>query len=91
MKAGLDSIAKVIATERAAAKQAKARITAAKSILNALPTTFSEVLTTINAFTPTGPFEELAQDELAKLTAEFQALKAAATTAETSLSAITEF
>lgn len=88
VKAGLDSIAEIISTERQALNSAKARITASKQMLNALPTTYSDVIATIDGYTPTGAFEELSQAEKATLVTEFLALKAKATTAETDLSAI---
>ncbi len=56
-----------------------------------LPTVFADALATINAYIPTGEFESLSKDELTKMTAEFQALKAEAATAVSALSSITEF
>ncbi len=91
VKAALDNISQAIATERQAMANCKARITASKQLLAALPTTYAEVVATINAYVPNGAFESLAKDELAKMAAEFTALKNAATTAETGLASITEF
>lgn len=91
VKAGLDDIATVIRNARNKARQAKAAMTAIKNELNALPTTFSAVVAQIGEYTPAGAFQTLAKDELAKLTSEFQALRGAATAAETSLSSISEF
>ncbi len=91
VKAGLDDIAKTIRTERQAMKNAKARIAAGQSNLDLIVTTFSDVLSEINGFTPTGEFEALSKNELAKLTTEFIALRDEAVTAVDSLSGLTEF
>lgn len=90
VKAALDDIATAIRTERNAAKVAKARITAVKNDLNALPTTHAAVITEIGTFDAESGtvFEKLAIAELAALTTEFLALKTKATTAETGLAAI---
>ena len=66
-------------------------ISTAQGNLNAIPTVFEDALKTINAFNPTGDFESLSQDELAKMTTEFQALKADAALAVTDLANRTEF
>ena len=76
VKAGLDDIAQTIKTERQAFASAKARIQTASGNLGLIPTTFADVIATINAYTPTGAFETLSQDEKAKLQTEFVALKA---------------
>lgn len=91
VKAALDDISQSIRTERQALKNAKARIATAQNNLNAIPTIFSDALTTIGDFTPTGDFESLAKDELAKMTSEFLALKADAALAVTDLGNRTEF
>jgi len=75
VKAALDNITQVIVTERQAFANAKARIGAASSNLNALATTYTDVMATINGYAPDGAFETLSKDELAKLTTEFTALK----------------
>ena len=80
VKAGLDAIAKDIATQRAVLQKAIDNATGASAVLGSLVTTYSGVKTTIDGYTPTGAFETLAKDELAKLTTEFQALKADADT-----------
>lgn len=76
VKAGLDDIATSIRTCRQNFLSAKARIESAYNELNVLPTTFSDVLATINAYEGADDFETLSQAELAKLTTEFTALKA---------------
>lgn len=90
VKAGLDDIATVIRTERQAMISCKARVTAADNSLAALPTTYADVLAAINGFAvdSTDTFERLAKAELAKLTTEFQALKAKTATTKTGLAAI---
>ena len=91
VKAALDDIAQSIRTERQAMANAKARIATGQGNLNLIPTTFSDALATINAYTPTGDFESLSKDELAKMTTEFTALVSQAGDAVTALSSITEF
>ncbi len=91
VKAALDDIAQAIRAERQAMKNAKARIATGQSNLNLLATVFSDAIATINGYTPTGAMEELAKDELAKLTAEFIALQTQAGTAVADLADITEF
>jgi hypothetical protein len=91
VKRALDSIASCIATETNALTQAKTRITTAVANLNTLPTIHASTVSEINAYTPTGAFQTLAKDELAKLTPEFQALRTAAQGAVTALAEITEF
>lgn len=91
VKAGLNNFSNEIRNSREQLSMAKARIASEKAKLNALPTKYADVIATIDGYTPTGPFETLAKDERAQFTTEFQALSAAATTAETSLSSITEF
>lgn len=91
VKAGLDDISTIIRNARAAMARAKAQITASKNELASLPTTYSAVIAEIDAYVPTGSFEELAKDEKAKLQTEFTALRNAAASAETSLASITEF
>ncbi len=91
VKAALDDISQSIRTERQALKNSKARIATAQGNLNSLPIIFTDAIATINAFTPTGAMETLAQDELAKLTTEFQALRDDAALAVTDLGNRTEF
>lgn len=90
VKAGLDDIAEVIRTERQSCINCKARYTASDNALAALPTTYADVLATINGYSPvtTDAFELLAKAELAKLTTEFQSLKGKTATTKTGLAAI---
>lgn len=78
VKAGLDDIAQSIRANRDLMKQAKDRGATASTSLAGLPATFADVIATINGYAPTGAFETNAKDELAKMTTEFQALKATA-------------
>jgi len=91
VKAALDDISQSIRTERQALKNAKARIAAAQGNLSGLPTIFSDAIAEINGYTPAGAMETLAQDELSKLTTEFQALRDDAGLAVTDLGNRTEF
>jgi hypothetical protein len=91
VKAALDDIAKSIRTERQAMTSAKARIATGQANLNALTTIFADAIAEINGYTPSGAMETLSQDELAKLTTEYVALRNEASTAVTALASITEF
>lgn len=91
VKAALDDIAKMIRTERQTCKAAKARLTTARGNLDLIPTTFSDVLSTIQGYGTTNAFEALAKAELAKMTTEFVALRAATDAAVSGLADITEF
>jgi hypothetical protein len=75
VKAGLDDIATSIRNCRQAYISSKSRVQTAYNELSAIPTTFSDVLTTIDAYTGADDFETLTKAEKAKLTTEFIALK----------------
>lgn len=75
VKRGLDDIAQIIKTERQAFANAKARIEAASGNLAAIPTQFADVISEIDGYTGADSAEVLAQDEKAKLAAEFTALR----------------
>jgi len=77
VKNELIEISKTIDDVGEAFSAEKTRIEALSAQLGALPTVHADVLAEIDLYTPTGPFETLAQDEKAKLTTEFVALKAA--------------
>lgn len=89
VKSGLDDISAAIRAAKEAYDRAKVHIQGASDSLGNIPTTYSDVITEVNGYTPTGAFETLAKDEKAKLQAEFQALKATidALTATTEFSA----
>ena len=76
VKAALDGIAGIISGSTSAFAVAKNQILSARNQLANLPTQYAAELAEINGYTPTGAFQTLSKDELAKLTTEFQALKA---------------
>jgi hypothetical protein len=76
VKSGLDAISDTISESEQRQANAKANLLVARNAENALTTTYADVISTINGYTPTGAFETLAQDELSKLTAEFLDSKA---------------
>lgn len=81
-----------IMTERAALKNAKARMATGEGNLNLIPTVFADAIATINAYTGTDAHVVLSKDLLSKYTAEYLALKSDATAAKDWLAAnITEF
>lgn len=77
VKKGLDAIADRIANQQQRAADAKATLADIDAELAGLPGEFSAEIATVNGFTPTGDFESHSKDELALLTTEFQALRAA--------------
>ena len=91
VNAGLDKISTQITTARLKLSAAVTNIKRQETELAAIPSTFSDVRNTINAYTPAGAFETLAQDELAKLTTEFQALLSDVSLAVVDLENRTEF
>lgn len=78
VKQGLDDIAAAISVQQAVIDKAQSNAGLASAALSALATEYADLIATVNAYTPTGPFEMLAQDELTQLTTEFQSLKAKA-------------
>ena len=75
VKAGLDAISQTIRNKRRDAENAKVALAQISTELDALATEYSDVITQIGNYTPTGALETLAVDELAKMTTEFTALK----------------
>lgn len=77
VKAGLDEIAQIIRAQRAVMEKVKSNAGGASETLAAIPTDYADVLSTINGYSAesTDYFERLAKAELAKMTAEFAALK----------------
>jgi hypothetical protein len=75
VKAGLDAVAVTIRDARTALLKCKSEASVISGNLSALPTTYSDVVTTVQAYGTTNAAEALAKADLAKLTAEFQALK----------------
>jgi hypothetical protein len=88
VKSGRQAVSDRIEQNRQRLISAKGQTTLAFNELNAIPTDFADVITTIDGYAPTGEFEALSQDEKAALTSEFLALKAKAQTAQTALAAI---
>ena len=85
VKSGLDAIADSINAEEGAIQGVLSQLQEVDARLAAIPSGYSEEIATINGYTPTGAYEELAKDELAKLTTEFQAKRAAVQSAITAL------
>ena len=88
VKSGLDDISVFIKNARKAAQSAKAAFSTHHAILNAIPTTFADVLATIDAYGTTDAFEALSKAEKEKLQAEFVALRNSLNSAVSVLSAI---
>ena len=91
VKAGLDAIADKIAAIRARTTAAVSTVQGSASALAGIPSAHADVIAEVGGYTPTGAFETLAKDELAKLTTEFQVLKAEVDAAVVDLAAYTEF
>ena len=85
VKAGLDAVAKTIANLTDRVEDVLSQLSGIQADLSSIPTTYATVIAEVNGFTPTGEFESLAQDELAKLTTEFLALKAKVVAAQAEL------
>lgn len=85
VKSGLDAIGQLISGSVQQRERAKAQLLAARNQLSGIAGQFSDVISTIDGYTPTGAFETLAKDEKAKLQTEFQALKSALETELTAL------
>lgn len=77
IKAALDAVAKDIAAKRARLKAVVSEAADISAALASLPTVYQGVIATINAFpaNTTDTFEALQKAELAKLSAEFTAMK----------------
>lgn len=77
VKTFLSYIAEKISDSDIAIVNAKNKLQNAYDALDAISTTYADEISEISGYTPTGAFETLAQDEAAKLTPEYQALKTA--------------
>lgn len=75
VKSGLQSISDIIAGANSGFTQAITKILALRNQLNDIPTQYSDVISTVDGYTPTGAFETLAKDEKTKLQTEFVALR----------------
>lgn len=91
VKAGLDEISAMIKASRQRLVSSKEMIGTQETNLTAIPTRFSDVLTTVNGYGTTDVFEALCKAEVAKMTTEFQALKADVSLAVLDLANRTEF
>lgn len=80
VKTTLDEIAMIIREQRAVMEKVKSNAALASTALGDLPTVYADVVATIQAYGTTNAFEALAKAELAKLAAEYTALKADADT-----------
>lgn len=75
VKAGLDDVAGIIREQKAVMVKVKSNAALAAAALAGLPAQYADLITTINAYGTANAAEALAKADLAKLTAEFQALK----------------
>jgi hypothetical protein len=75
VKAGLDAVAGIISEQRQVMLKVKSNAQIASDSLAALASDYADVVSTIQAYGTSNAFEALAKAELAKLTAEFTALK----------------
>ena len=73
--AGIASIAVTISGSQKMQAQAYNQLLVARNQLANIPTQYSDVLSTIDGYTPTGAFETLKVDEKSLLSVEFVALK----------------
>lgn len=80
VKIALSDVAQLIKNAQVDIEKSETRLQNAYNILDAIPTTYSDEMSTIDGYTPTGAFETLAKDEKSKLTTEFQALKSTLST-----------
>ena len=78
VKAGLDEVAERIRAARASVKTAINGGSTASTELASIQADYSDLIATINGYGTADEFEALSKAELAKLTAEFTALKAVA-------------
>ena len=72
---GIDEISSSISANRRKFENAKNNIIAASSALGGLPAQYSDVRTTVQGYGDTDDYEMFKKAELAKLEAEFTALK----------------
>lgn len=71
----LDDIARILSDQRAVMVKVKSNASGASGALDAIPTDFADVITTINGYGINDAFEAAAKARFAKFTAEFLALK----------------
>jgi len=85
VKAALDGAAQLISGAVRTRANVKAQLLAARNQLVGIPAQFAAEIASIKGYTPTGAFETLAKDELAKLSTQFSELQAAIETELTAL------
>lgn len=76
VKAGLDDVSSIIREQRVIMLKAKTAAAASSVVLSGLATQYADVIATINGYGTANAAESLAKADLAKLTTEFQTLKA---------------
>ena len=74
----LDAVAQLISDQREVLKKAKSNAAIASAALAEVPTTYADVVSTIQAYGTANAHEALAKARLAKYTTEFTALKSVA-------------
>jgi hypothetical protein len=87
----LREVGDFIDTRRTKLEAYKAWVSTVSSDLTGLASTYADVVTEINGYTPTGAAETYCKDVLAKLVAERSALLSDVNTLVSDLSALTEF
>lgn len=85
VKTMLDGAAQVITGAIQQRDRAKVQLLAARNALGNLTAQYDSEIAAVNGYAPSGAFEMLAKDELAKLTTEFTLLKSALETELTAL------
>lgn len=75
VKVGLDNVAAEIRAKRAEMVEVVAKGTAVSAALASIPTKYADLVATIQAYGTTNAAEAAAKAELAKLSAEYTALK----------------
>lgn len=75
VKAGLDAIAVIIRDARSELLGCKSKSAGISETLASLPTTYADLVATVQGYGTTNAAEANAKAEMAKLTSEFQALK----------------
>ncbi|QND60383.1 hypothetical protein [Mesorhizobium huakuii] len=78
VKVGMAAIAQRLSDQRQVMLKAKSNAGAASVALSAIPTDYADVIATVQAFGSANAFDAATKAELAKMTAEFSALKAKA-------------
>lgn len=76
VKAGLDDIAKIIREQRGKVLGMKSEAGVVSGVLGGLPTTYADLIATVQAYGTSNAFEANAKAEMAKLASEYTDLKA---------------